>query len=262
MNPLIAQLTGVLQMTEGAIWQTALVFLRVGAAVALLPGLGEHFLPQRVKLAAVVVLTLIVAPAVSGQTLADYDSAARFGAAAILTEVMAGLFLGFVMRLLILGLQTAGTLIAQSVSLAQMFSGTGPEPQPIVSNLLVLAGIVLFCTLGGLARSVELMVLSYDLLPPGAVPDSAALSQWGLLRISRIFALAFTLAAPFVIAALLYNLALGAINRAMPGLMVTFIGAPALTLGGLILLALLAPFLLQSWQDAVLGSFADPFGPG
>ena len=71
MNPLIAQLTGVLQMTEGAIWQTALVFLRVGAAVALLPGLGEHFLPQRVKLAAVVVLTLIVAPAVSGQTLAD-----------------------------------------------------------------------------------------------------------------------------------------------------------------------------------------------
>ena len=256
MTPLIVQLTELAQLTEAAIWQAALVFFRVGAAVALLPALGEHVLPQRVKLAAVVMLTLIVAPAVPGATLA----AVGFDGAAILTEVLAGLCLGVVMRLLILGLQTAGTLIAQSVSLAQMFSGTGPEPQPIVSNLLVLAGIVLFCTLGGLARSVELLVLSYDLLPPGKLPDSGALSQWGLARISRIFALAFTLAAPFVIAALLYNLALGAINRAMPGLMVTFIGAPALTLGGLILLALLSPFLLQSWQDAVLGSFADPFG--
>ncbi|MFC3118840.1 flagellar biosynthetic protein FliR [Jhaorihella thermophila] len=38
--------------------------------------------------------------------------------------------------------------------------------------------------------------------------------------------LPFSLSAPFVIASLLYNLTLGAINRAMPQLMVTLVGAP------------------------------------
>ena len=45
MNGLIAQLTGIFGIAEAVIWQAALVFLRVGAAVALLPGFGESFLP-------------------------------------------------------------------------------------------------------------------------------------------------------------------------------------------------------------------------
>ena len=45
------------------------------------------------------------------------------------------------------------------------------------------------------------------------------------------FALALSLAAPFVIASLLYNVALGVINKAMPQLMVAFVGAPAITCG-------------------------------
>jgi flagellar biosynthetic protein FliR len=62
-----------------------------------------------------------------------------------------------------------------------------------------------------------------------------------------------------VIASLLYNLALGAINRAMPQLMVSFVGAPALTLGGLALLALAAPILLSFWSDAVERALFQPF---
>jgi flagellar biosynthetic protein FliR len=80
-----------------------------------------------------------------------------------------------------------------------------------------------------------------------------------LAQVSRAFALAFTLAAPFTIAALIYNLALGFINRAMPSLMVSFVGAPALSAGGLILLALMTPLLLPVWQ-AALETFLDaPF---
>ena len=38
-------------------WAAALVFVRVGAMVALMPGLGEQAVPQRVKLALVVAFT-------------------------------------------------------------------------------------------------------------------------------------------------------------------------------------------------------------
>lgn len=251
MNALIAQLTALSGLAEAAVWQAALVFLRVGAMVALLPALGEQALPQRVKLAAAVAITLVVAPGVAVP--------AGYGPAALLAEGAAGLTLGFGLRLVVMGLQMAGTLAAQSVSLAQMFAGTGPEPAPIVANLLVLSGVALFLAMGGPARCVELVFLSYQMVPAGGAPDPGILADWGVQRIARVFALAFSLAAPFVLAALLYNLALGAINRAMPALMVSFIGAPALTLGGLILLALTTPLLLQAWRLAMERALAAPF---
>ncbi len=74
------------------------------------------------------------------------------------------------------------------------------------------------------------------------------------------FALAFSLAAPFTIASFVYNLALGVINRAMPQLMVTFVGAPAITLGGLALLLVSAPILLGIWHQCLVDFIADPFG--
>lgn len=245
----LAQLLGV---AEDLVVQVALVFFRVGAMVTLLPGLGEQAVPQRIKLAVAVALTAIVAPAV------PVSATGGFGAFAI--EAAAGLILGLGLRLMILALQTAGTVASQSISLAQIFNGTGPEPQPIVSNLLALAGVALFVAMGGLARAVELLVLSYDIMPPGQVPDPASLADWGLARVTTVFALGFTLAAPFVIAALLYNLALGVMNRAMPQLMVAMIGAPALTLGGLALLAVCAPGLMAIWRVAMERALAAPFG--
>ena len=39
-------------------------------------------------------------------------------------------------------------------------------------------------------------------------------------------------------------------NRAMPQLMVAFVGAPAISFGGLALLLIVAPFLLDVWRNA------------
>ena len=63
------------------------------------------------------------------------------------------------------------------------------------------------------------------------------------------FALGFSLAAPFMLAALLYNIALGAINRAMPQLMVAVVGAPASTAGTLFLFLLSAPLIISTWNN-------------
>jgi flagellar biosynthetic protein FliR len=64
---------------------------------------------------------------------------------------------------------------------------------------------------------------------------------------------------PFAIAALIYNVALGVINRAMPQLMVAFVGAPALTAGGLLLLYAAAPVMLSVWITALGRVLEQPF---
>lgn len=73
------------------------------------------------------------------------------------------------------------------------------------------------------------------------------------------FALAFRLAAPFVLAGLIYNVALGAINRAMPQLMVAFVGAPALTAGGLLLMVFCLPTAFLVWHGDFSALLANPF---
>lgn len=61
-----------------------------------------------------------------------------------------------------------------------------------------------------------------------------------------------------MIAGLLYNVALGVINRAMPQLMVAMVGAPAITLGGIALFAIAAPLMLQVWLSALSAYLAAP----
>ena len=248
----------LLDITRQALLVGFLVFLRVGAAMALLPVFGEQSVPVRVRLALALAFTLIVSPALSGRLAPLADQAAITGMA-LATETLAGLAIGMVVRLFILALQMAGTIAAQSTSLSQFFGGAGVEPQPAISQLLVVTGLALAAMAGLHVKLAELMLLSYDILPAGQFPGAAAISAWGLAEIAQAVALAFSLAAPFVIASLIYNLALGVINRAMPHLMVSFVGAPALALGGLVLLLLGLPLMMALWVRAFDQFLASPF---
>lgn len=234
------------------------VFLRVGAAMALLPAFGERSVPERVRLALALAFTVIVAPAVSGEVSAVIgDGSSKFF---LISETIAGLAIGAVVRIFVLILQMAGSIAAQSTSLAQIFGGANADPQPAMGHVFFISGLALAMMLGLHVRLAELLIYSYDVLAPGQMPGGELLTSWGVARIARAFALAFTLAAPFVVASLIYNVALGVINRAMPQLMVAFVGAPAITAGGLLLLVITTPLLLPIWGEALLVFLSDPFG--
>jgi flagellar biosynthetic protein FliR len=254
MNGLFDALTALAGIGQDMLWTGFLVLLRVGAAMALLPAFGEQAVPQRVRLVLALAFTAVVAPAVA-PALGQVPQ----GLLPPVAEVLSGLALGIALRLFILALQIAGSIIAQATSLAQIFGAMGPEPQPAVGHLLTVAGLALAVAAGLHVRVAEVLILSYEALPPGRPPDSADLARWGLSQVAGAFALGFTLAAPFVIAATLYNLAIGVINRAMPQLMVSFVGAPALTAGALVLLAVLTPAVLSVWVAALRGFLDAPF---
>lgn len=255
MTGMIAILTELSGIAQEMIWAGFLVLLRVGAAMALLPAFGEQMVPQRVRLVLALAFTAIVAPAVATRVAPLADALAL----PLVTEVMAGLILGIGLRLFIHALQIAGSIAAQATSLSQLFAGAGVEPLPAIGNLLTMAGLALAVIAGLHVRIAELFILSYDVLPPGRLPGAADLADWGLFQVARAFGLGFSLAAPFVVASLVYNVALGVINRAMPQLMVAFVGAPALTLGGLIILAIVTPLGLAAWLQVFEAFLAAPF---
>lgn len=231
----------------------ALIFLRVGAAMATLPAFGEQSVPRRIKLVLTVVFTAAIAPAVlpglRGVALVD----------GFAPEVLIGLLMGLVVRFFVLALMMAGTIAANATSLSQLFP-SGAEPQPAISKLLVMGGLALAVQSDLHLRLVSFLMLSYDLLPGGSWPGTGLVADWGVAQVGRSFSLAFMIAMPFVIASLLYNVALGVINKAMPQLMVSLVGAPALSLGGLVLLALVTPLALAVWLQAFNAFLAMPTG--
>lgn len=246
-------LTELAAISQDSAWAALLVFLRVGAALALMPAFGEQSVSPRLRLVIALAFTAVVAPAVRPALL----SAPSLEAAGF--EIAMGLSLGAVFRLFIFALQIAGSIIAQATSLSQITGGVAPDPLPAVGHFLTAAGLALAVMAGLHVKLAEAFILSYHLMPVGGFATSSEFAQWGTAQTARAFTLGFTLAAPFTIAALMYNLALGAINRAMPTLMVSFIGAPALSAAGLGLLAMLAPILLAFWAGELEGFMRNPF---
>jgi flagellar biosynthetic protein FliR len=253
-------LLSVFPFAQAALWQSFAVFIRVGAIMAVLPAFGDQPVPTRVRLALAVMFTLIVTPAIA-HSLPDVPPSQLQIAALLAPEAITGLFMGLFLRFFILALQIAGSIAAQSTSLSQIFGGTAVvDPQPAIGHVLVVAGTALAALMGLHVQVAVYMIHGYTMFPFGVALDSEVVIQIGTHEVTRAFGLGFTLAAPFLIASLIYNVILGVINRAMPQLMVSFVGAPALTAGGLFLFFLSAPLMLAIWIRAFSGFMAMPFG--
>jgi flagellar biosynthetic protein FliR len=228
----------------------------VAALAALLPAFGEQSVPARLKLVLAFAFTLIVAPAIP--VTAPPANLGAFAAIA-LSETSAGVMIGLGLRLFVLALQTAGSIAAQSTSLSQVLGGAAVDPLPAMGYILVIGGLALAVMSGLHVKAAQLIILSYDVLSFGRFLEGAVVSAWGVQQVAKAFSLAFTLAAPFVILSVLYNFALGAINRAMPQLMVAFVGAPLITAGGLALLLIASQHMLTAWISAMDAFMANPF---
>jgi flagellar biosynthetic protein FliR len=254
---MIEDLARLLPLAQDWLWQGFVVFLRVGAMVSIAPGFGERYVPARVKFAIAAAFTLIVVPAMSEQ-IPRIENASI---AVLAPEVLSGLFFGLTLRFFVFALQVAGSISAQSTSLAQIFGGSaGADPQAALGHILVAAGFALAALMGLHVLFAAFILQSYDMVPVGVLISAETTVSLGVAEVGHMFSLGFRMAAPFLIASLIYNVTLGVINRAMPQLMVSFVGAPAITAGSILLLFLSAPLMLSIWYEAMQGFVIAPFG--
>lgn len=254
----MTSLAPLIDLLSASVWLSLLVFLRVGAAISIMPALGEQMISVRIRLMVALVITVAVTPAVAGNFEIQDPSLPVF-LKALATETISGLFLGIVLRLFVLAMQTAGAIAAQSTSLAQLLGQAGLDPLPALGNILMIASLALLMVTGFHVKVAIFLIMSYDILPPLVFPNASDIADAGSARVAASFALAFTLAAPFVVLSVLYNLTLGVINKAMPQLMVAFVGAPVITFGAICFLLVSAPLILTVWIQALDAFMTAPF---
>lgn len=232
------------------------VFARLGALFYILPAIGETVIPTRIRLSIAMATSTLVIPLLAPAFgVVTYSLSAAF--ALIVIEAIYGLLLGFGFRLMVYSLQILGNVVSQALSISQVLGeGIATEPNTTISTLLMMAGVTLLVTMGVHVEAVGILIKSFEMFPLGRLPNLDGIAYWLSHKGADAFSMGMTLALPFIILNFVYNAILGFLNRAMPQLMVSFVGLPAITGAGLFLLVVAIGSTLTSWTDLYFQSFS------
>jgi flagellar biosynthesis protein FliR len=236
--------------TAQQVYAAGLIFARLGAIVMLIPGIGETFVPARVRLSFAFLFALILLPILGGAVPAVPTTVSGAGGAMI-KEVLIGLMMGGILRLFMTSLSTAGEIVSiqTTLSFAQTANPTEAQPSTSLGTFLGLLGLLLIMTTNLHHLFIAAIVKSYVIFPfTRAVPVADA-GQLAIETVSRSFALGLQLAAPVLVFSLVFSVATGLVARVMPQFQVFFVATPLQVLLGLSVFALSLGAIGIVWVD-------------
>lgn len=204
-----------------------LIFCRVGTAITILPGFGEAFISARIRLLLAAMFSLVLTPVITPFP-APPDTV--FALVTLMSaEILTGIFIGTIGRLLLTAISTAGMLIAYQSSLAsalvQDVTISGGQGSSL-GNLLGLTAMVLLFATNMHHMMLRSLMDSYQIFNVGNFPNIEDFTMHTVQVVNDSFLLALQLAAPHIVIGLIIYLGGGIIARLMPGLQVFFIMVP------------------------------------
>ncbi len=247
-------------LVSGGIFSLLFVTARVGVAFAFLPGFGDSYVNLTLRTLLSVGISFTLLPAL-WPVLPAMPHDISLLLALFVHEVIIGLFIGVVGRLMIMALDLAGILIATNTGLsaATSFNPALASAGPIVTNFLTLSAILTLFVTNLHHMLIGSLVSSYNVFRPGDALQAQDMSMTVLNIVAHAMQLGFQLAAPFIVMGLVFNVGLGLLARLVPQMQVFLIGLPVQVLVGMTILSLIIAVMIQMWlsdfQQAYLGIF-------
>ena len=232
------------------VYGAGLVFCRIGALVMLIPGLGETFVPPRIRLGLALLLTLAFYPVLRAGLPAVPGTVGGM-AGQVFIEILVGLAIGSLLRMFMGALAVLGEVVSlqTTLSFAQTANPTGAEPTATVGTFLALTGMALVFATDLHMMFIAAIVRSYSLFPAG---KGVSVNDFGMLAVttmSGIFTLGVQLAAPVIVFSLAFNVAAAFIGRSMPQFQIFFVATPLTVLLGLSIFAMSLGMIGLIWTE-------------
>lgn len=222
----------VLQLTElqGLIGSVLWAMARVGGLCLTAPVFGDAVMPQRFRLAIMLMLAVVLAP-LAPTTINPMSSD---GIVTMVEQLLMGACIGFVLKLAFEAVSLGGQLVGQSMSLgfAETVDPRGGGSSPVLSQFYLLMVTLLFLAMNGHLRLISLLADSFHSLPPG----QSVINTNGLYAVvafaTHLFGGAVRVALPAMTSLLMVNIGFAAISRAAPSMNLFAVGFPiTVTLG-------------------------------
>ncbi|MEO3433745.1 flagellar biosynthetic protein FliR [Inquilinus sp. CAU 1745] len=251
------------ELLTGDIFAFLFVFIRIGAALMVLPGIGDAYVTPRIRLVLALLFSALLLPGLMSALPPPPDDPLVL-AIMVAGEAIIGLFLGLIARFLLAALEVAGTVISFQASLANafVFNPAMTTQGTLIGAFLTVTGLtVLFAT-----DMHHLMLLaiadSYSVFPPGALPPLDDMANMMTRLAADSFSIGIRLSAPFLVIGMIFYLGLGLLNRLMPQMQIFFVAMPAQIMLGLIVMALTLSAGILFWlgrvQESLIGLVGGP----
>lgn len=213
-----------------------MVALRAVGIVAILPTLGGQPLPPALRVALSLGMATLLYQLVPRAAHIPPDIVTLLFAVG--GEVVLGLAMGFIGRMVFSAVEMGGRMVTQSIGLGGVPGVDTPRPgqEPLASALSTLAG-VLFFTSGAHLGALAAFARSFDFAPAGQGLFGPASAEVLILASQHVIELGFRIAAPFIALDFLVNLAFSVMGRAVPRMNVFIISFSLRSLVGFGLLA-------------------------
>jgi len=239
-----------------------LIFCRIGSGMMVMPGIGEGYVSPIFRLSIAVAITLVMVPVIS--TMLPPPPTTPFTLFVLVTtEILAGLFIGVVVRIILSATHTAGMILSMQsgLSAAMLFDATQASQGSIIGNLLGLMTVVLFFVTDLHHVMLRGLFDSYTLFPAGQTVSVGDMTDLVTQYVDRAFIIAVKISIPLLAVGLLMYLSAGVLSRLMPTMQVFFVlMAPQLLLSFFIIMVVLSSVMLwylTYMHDAIAG-FLEP----
>ncbi len=216
-----------------------LLFCRIGACLMLAPGLSSGQIPARVRLFVALAVTLSLTPllldAIPPQALGD-DPIVTCKAIAV--ELLVGGMIGLLARIFFLALETLAAGAAEMLGFSNPFGMQieQNESLPPLATLISLAAVTLVFAADLHWELIRGLVASYDVIPVGVDFNARFALRQVADALGASFQLCLRIASPYVIYALIVNVAMALVNRLTPQVQIFFIATPFIIAGAFALL--------------------------
>ena len=225
---------------EPQLWALVFVMIRIGAAFVVAPVFGAVSIPLPVRVSISAAIAFLVLAAHPVQPPGQIFAVATF--VAVGAEALIGLALGFILQVAF-----AAPLIASEIIGGSMGIGfaTAIDPQngrasPALGQFMSIMLTLLFLSVDGHLVLVDMLVQSYDTLPPGTWLAPERLKDIAFFG-GYMFLAGMLLALPVGFLLLCLNLIVGMLSRAAPALNLFAVGLPASLAVGVVALAMAFP---------------------
>ena len=218
-----------------------LLFARVGAVLMLLPVFSDDAVPGRIRLMIALGMTLGLYGLLSPY-VAPFAGRTDALAGILVIELVTGLALGMLVRIVFLAMATAGAIISLQVGLtSSLVSDPMQGGQTTTLAKLVSVGAAVVCMAMAVHHLwIEAIVHSYATFPVGGVPSAGDFAAAAVAVAGRSLTMAVGLAAPMIVYGIVFNVALALAARLAPAIQIFFVAQPLNLALGLALFATMA----------------------
>lgn len=225
-----------------------LVFARVGSCMMVMPAFSLPRVPMQIRLFLALTFSFAITPFVKDQFFPLFlhldDSKLLL---LICSEFMLGALMGASVQLFFISLQFVVSVISLCLGFQaqRSFGILDNSSGGAIENFFTLTALTLFFVTGMHLLVLQGLINSYFSIKPSIIFNSQTVLADYSNTIVTAFNALMRIASPFIFYAILVNFAVGLINKLTPMIPIYFISTAATMFGGLFLLYIMLPELLN-----------------